>query len=237
MDQAFAVALERLEQAWREPQRFSAPFARFLPVTGAAVSTLGDVLGSQTLSATDDRAARLDEMQFDLGEGPCWDALRTAEPVSEPAFDSDGVLRWPVFAEAARGENIRAIFAFPLIVGSLRLGAVDLYSDTSARLGQADSTRAAAMARVVSKNILRAALEDHLGDDIERAPSPMSRRRIHQATGVVLAQLGMPPDEARLIIHGHAFATERPVSEVAEAIVSGDLRFVRHGESIEVEQR
>ena len=60
-------------------ERYSEPFVAFLPVTGAAVSTLGDVLGSETLSASDAHAARLDEVQFDLGEGPCWDALRSAQ--------------------------------------------------------------------------------------------------------------------------------------------------------------
>jgi hypothetical protein len=40
-----------------------------------------DVLRSQRLSASDGTAARLDELQFDLGQGPCGDAMRSARPV------------------------------------------------------------------------------------------------------------------------------------------------------------
>ena len=47
------------------------------PVTGSAVSTVGGFLGSETVAASDEYAARLDELQFDLGEGPCWDAVRS----------------------------------------------------------------------------------------------------------------------------------------------------------------
>ncbi len=231
----FEEALARLERASSDPGTFSYPFVEFLPVTGASVATLGAVLGSETLSATDDRAARLDELQFDLGEGPCWDALRAARPVIELAFAQGGAARWPALASAVRGEPIGSVFAFPLAVGPLRFGAVDLYSSAPTRLGRAEASRATALAEVVSRHILRAALDEE--HRIDREPGPLSRRRIHQATGIVLAQLGLTPEDARLVIHGHAFATERSVMEIAEEIVEGTLRFARNGQTIEVDHR
>lgn len=231
---SFETMLRQLQRAGREPIGFSTPFVDALPVTGASVSTLGGVLGSETLSATDARAALLDELQLDLGEGPCWDALRTARPVSEPALQENGRLRWPALVGAVQSEAIRSLFAFPLAIGSVRLGAVDLYSEHPIVLDADDERKAAVLADVVSRHILRAALEEStLGLEDQQ---PLSRRVIHQATGVVLAQLELSPDDARLMIQGHAFATGRPMTEISEDIVDGRLRFQRRDERIEVEQ-
>jgi hypothetical protein len=231
----FSAALRKLEDSGHAPETFSEPFVEFLPITGAAVSTLGDLLGSETVSATDDRAAHLDELQFDLGEGPCWDALRSARPVRAPELLVDYGERWPSFVLAVKDEGVRSMFAFPLLVGPLRLGAVDLYSVTPVALDPAHESRAETLAEIIGRHILRGALGDGLRDD-EPGSSPLSRRALHQATGIVLAQLDLPPEDARLIIHGQAFASGRPVIEVADEIVGGRLRFRRRGTEIEVDR-
>ena len=58
-----------------------APCLRLLPLTGAAVSMFLTPMHSRTFDATDEVAARIDELQFDLGEGPGWDAVTSAAPV------------------------------------------------------------------------------------------------------------------------------------------------------------
>ncbi|WP_344059853.1 GAF and ANTAR domain-containing protein [Microbacterium pumilum] len=229
----FLAAVEALERAADWPERFSEPFVEFLPVTGAAVSTLGETLGSETISATDALAARLDEVQFDLGEGPCWEAMRLAKPVAESAFQSAGPERWPAFAAAVRDEPVSSVFAFPLIVGPLRLGAVDLYSADPVALDASDNRRAATLAEVIGRQVLRGALgSPAVADSLD--VNPRSRRTIHQATGIVLAQLGMSADDALLIIQGHAFATNQPMMDVAAEIVDGRLAFHRDNGGIEV---
>lgn len=233
MNSSFAAALAHLEHSGARPDEFSIPFVEFLPITGAAVSTLGDVFGSETLSATDDRAARLDELQFDLGEGPCWDALRSARPVAEASVRVAGRRRWPAFVSALEGEEISSLFAFPLLVGALRIGAVDLYSREPTSLNLDDEHRASALAFVISRHVLRLALDEHAREESQQ--QPLSRRVVHQATGVVLAQLDLSPDDARLVIQGQAFATGRTMTDVAEDVVSGRLRFTRHDDRIEVE--
>lgn len=57
-----------------------APFLSVLPVAGIAISTVGNPFGSERVCASDAIAARLDEIQIDLGEGPCWEAVRTGMP-------------------------------------------------------------------------------------------------------------------------------------------------------------
>jgi hypothetical protein len=232
MSTDFSTALMQLERAGDRPEHFSMPFVDFLPVTGAAVSTLGDLLGNETLSATDARAARLDEVQFDLGEGPCWDALRSAQPVAATSLDSDGRGRWPHFFNAIAAESISSLFAFPLLVGPLRIGAVDLYSHRPTTLTHDDEVRASALAYVVSRHILRVAIGEAPEDADNR---PLSRRVVHHATGIVLAQLDISADDARLVLQGQAYAAGKPMTDVAEDVVAGRMRFRRTGDIFEVE--
>ena len=192
----FPTAMAALEGASDFPGAYVAPFLDVLPVTGAAVSTLGELLGSETLIASDQRAARLDELQFDLGEGPCWDAVRLGRPVLETDVRHSG--RWPAFSTAITAEDVSSIFAFPLAVGSLRFGAIDLYSTAPVRLDETQARQAGAMAAVVGRHVLRRALADIGAEEI---PTGYSRRIVHQATGVVLAQLDISPDDALSLIH------------------------------------
>jgi len=100
-------------------------------------------------------------------------------------------------------------------------------------LDATDSQRATTLAAIIGRHVLREALGS---DDRSQflAANPRSRRTIHQATGIVLAQLGMPPEDALLMLQGHAFATSRSMMDVATDIVERRLAFRRQGGRIEV---
>lgn len=232
MTTAFGAALEALDRSADSPKGFCRPFVDLFPVTGASVSTIGSLLGSETLSASDGVAARLDELQFDLGEGPCWDAVRSGLPVLEPDFSARSSARWPALSAAIRDEQLRSIFAFPLAVGPLRLGAVDLYSVEPVDLDQTQAEQADTMAGVIGRHVLRQAL-NAVGRDYDYRGNAFSRRMVHQATGMVLAQLDLSPDDARLVIQGHAFATSRSMMDVAQDIIEGRLSFSSEDDGIE----
>lgn len=235
MDDAFGAVLSELDRSANPPQAFCDAVAGSFPVTGAAVSTLGGMLGSETLAASDTVAARLDELQFDLGEGPCWDAVSTGHPILQPDMRESGLRRWPSLSGALLKEPVASVFAFPLVVGPLRFGAIDLYSAEPVTLNDAETSRVSAMAHVVSKHVLRRAL-DGIGAQAEDPGNAFSRRLIHQASGVVLAQIGISADDARLVIQGHAFARGQSMMEVAQAIIAGELTLVRRNGRIEVDE-
>ena len=177
---------------------------------------MGDLLGAETLSATDQRIARVDELQFDLGEGPCWDALALGRPVLEPDLQGAPQGEWPAFTDALRG---------------LRIGAIDLYDEEPRSLDDVALARTVDLTAATARSVLRRAIERaQLG---EEPVAPHSRRVIHQATGFVIAQLGVPVDEAELLIRASAFAEGRPMREVAEAIVRRERSFTVTGGSIE----
>jgi hypothetical protein len=235
MADAFTDALQELREfSGEDASRLAEPIARSFPVSGASISTLGEILSSETVSASDPLAARLDELQLDLGEGPCWDALRTISPVLEPDIRNRPRRSWPVFLPAIAQEEIGAVFAFPLAVGHLRLGAVDLYSVDPTTLTPLEARQASALAAVVSRLILRRALEAAADDDPAVAPiDRYSRRAIHQATGMVIAQLGVSVDDAEMLLRGHAYAESRSMADVAQDILNGRLRFTVETSGIE----
>jgi GAF domain-containing protein len=232
-DSALSSALDALEG--ESPAGYCWPFLSMFPVSGATVSTVGEVLGSETLSASDDLAARVDELQFDLGEGPCWDAMSLARPIIEPDI-RQARHRWPAFSAAILEHQVASLFAFPLLVGPLRIGAVDLYSSDPMTLDSKQSRQATTMASALGRHVLRRALSAVGGDYDEATTTPYSRRLVHQATGMVLAQLRIPGDDARLIIQGQAFAVGRSMMDVAQDIMDGRLEFSRGERGIEVSE-
>jgi hypothetical protein len=233
---SFPAAIQALSSESDDTSSLSFPFLDVFPVTGVAVSTLGEFLGSETLSASDPQAARIDELQFDLGEGPCWDAMATARPVLAPDLRAHPSASWPAFSRAILDDDLGAIFAFPLVIGPLRIGAVDLYSRRPTELTPVQSRQASEMAGLVSRRVLRRAIMRMTHDDDDRTGNAFSRRVIHQATGMVLSQLDVAIDDARLVIEGHAFASNRTMMDVASDIVNGTLNFSVQGDGIEASE-
>lgn len=226
-----AAALSSAEE--NSSDALTSPLLRFLPVDGASISTIGDLLGTRTVAASDETVARIDELQFDLGEGPCWDALASAAPVLEPDLRRAPRRHWPAFSEAVRRHDVGALFAFPLVVGPLRIGAIDLYAASGLELGDERTAQTSALAHIVSRHVLRQALRDGLAEEPGEDLSPYSRRAIHQATGFVIAQCGISASDAQLLLRGHAFGEGRSVNDVAEDVVAGRLSFAADGSAIE----
>ena len=203
------------------------PFLSVLPVTGVSISVLGGLAGPGTICASDRRASRLDELQFDLGEGPCWQALASRRPVlTEDIRHKTACDAWPALVGALGDERIMGVFAFPLAVGSLGVGAVDLYTEHPARLDEGEVADATALAGFAVWHVLHRMLDDHRSQEDSRAEEPVSsRREFHQATGMVLAQRGVQASDAALLIRAHAFSTGRTVLEVSRDIVDRRLVF------------
>jgi len=178
------------------------------------------------LAATDERARQLEELQFALGEGPCVEASSGGRPVLEPDLVAAGSPRWPRFGAAVLDAGVRAVFAFPLRFGAIRVGVLDLYRDAPGPLTTPDLVEALAFADAATAVVLH--LQDHEGD--AGAGSPLigpidSRAVVHQATGMITIQLGVSLAEALLRLRSHAYASGRTVSAIAADVVSRRMRF------------
>jgi hypothetical protein len=77
----------------------------------------------------------------------------------------------------------------------------------------------------VGQQVLRAAMARSGEEGGGAASGAFSRRVIHQATGMVLAQLDISADDAMLVLQGHAFAAGLTMMEVAQRVVDRTLDF------------
>lgn len=203
-----------------------APYLEKLPITGAAVSLFGGAAAETLICASDPLASYLDELQFKLGEGPRWQALRTRLPVLVPDVQSVAPSSWPLFGKAIAGTEAVAIFVFPLSVGAIDLGVVELHRSSPGRLSRSDQATASALAGQTSWYLLRRILTVSSQDtDPSLEPALMSRREIHQATGMVLAQSGGSAADSLLLLRAHAFAHDLTLRETADAVLEGRLSF------------
>jgi len=219
---SFQAASDALSDFDIHVSELAYPFTQFLPVTGASISTFGPLLGAGTISATDAQARRVDELQFDLGEGPCWDALATKVPVLESNLATRTSASWPAFSDAIRAENVGALFAFPVVFGPLEIGAVDLYCIDPVTLTPDQQHEVMELSAMVGRRVLGHAIQ---AAGTTTDTSMFSRRFIHQATGMVLAQLGITAADAHLIIKARAFAESRSMQEISADIVARRIRF------------
>jgi hypothetical protein len=203
-----------------------ASFVTELGVSGASISVVSFRGRQSAVSSTDPIAARAEAIQFAMGEGPHWEVLSTRAPALCPDIDAEGETRWPFFIEKARGLGIRACFAFPMLMGSALVGVVDLYSTTVRPVDQGFIVRASHLARRAASPSVQRAMHSaahHASEESLRAPA--LRREIHQATGIVLSQLDVSATGAFARLQGHAFATGRPIEEIAHEVVRGALVF------------
>ena len=204
----------------------STPFLRLLPITGLSIAVF-DVDGRQsTIESTDPVATRIEELQFELGEGPHWVALQSRAPVLVSDVTEASDSRWPVFGESLGLLPVGAIFSFPMILGAVAVGVVDMYRTRPGILSQKDYVLAIALCGTVAKRAVREALRGATGESVGTAdPAPAMRREVHQATGVVLVQLNISATEAFFVLRAHAFSHGLSIVGVSQDVLAGRLDF------------
>ena len=200
---------------------------RQLPISGASIAVF-DVSGRQsTVWASDPVAARLEELQFDLREGPHWQALSQGHPALIPDITEHAHDHWPVFGTAVAGLGIGAMFSFPMLFGAVSVGVVDMYRSHPGTFSHKDYVLAISLCGRVAKHAVAEALREARNEPLGEQRVPAMRREVHQATGVVLVQLGVTATEAFFILRAYAFSNGLAVLGVAQDVLAGRLDFAK----------
>jgi hypothetical protein len=208
------------------PQRIADLCAQRLGVGGAGISMVSDTGNHAVICATDDVSARIEELQVTLGEGPCVDAVARGGPVlvADLADPTDrAVERWPAFLGSATEAGVRAVFAFPLQIGAIQIGALDLYRARPGALSEGELSAALLATESASLGLLA---QQATGDGLADVDDLSSYdAKIHQATGMITVQLDVPIEQAFLLLRARAFSTGRALHEVAALVVERRMRF------------
>jgi hypothetical protein len=197
-----------------------------LPVSGVGLVLMTDNGPAGIVATSDPPATTMEELQFTLGDGPCVESSRTGRPVLQPDLADTGPLRWPAFAAGALDAGIRAIFAFPLRVGGIRLGVLDLYRDRAGELSQEDMTEALSFAAAATAVLLHLQAQ-RSADGGEPGPIPVleDRAEVHQATGMISVQAEVDISDALVQLRARAYSSDRPILEVARDVLHGSIVF------------
>lgn len=199
---------------------------RVLPASHAGISLWGaDGVSGGIVAHVGADSRELEELQFTLGEGPCIEACSTRRVVLEPDLAGRGTVRWAGYGPAASERGVRAVFAFPLGIGSACLGSLDVYRTMPGPLSGQALKQGFWFAEIALQMVLDG--QDEAGP--QRLAAGLDdalayRLEVYQAQGMVMVDLGVSLAEAMVRLRAHAFATDRTVNAVAKDIVAGRLR-------------
>ena len=195
-----------------ETKRLCAVCAEVTAMNGAGLMLMSGDVPRGSVCTTNDVSARIEQLQYALGEGPCVDAYQQDRPVLEPDLAHPVTPRWLAFTGPALEAGVRSIFGFPLQVGAVRLGAL-----------MADVAAQAILVLQANAPAGKLAAELEAGADLHYV--------VHQASGMVAAQLDVSVGHALIRLRAYAFGNDRPLTEVAQDVVARRLRFdARTGE-------
>lgn len=210
--------------------RLCRAFVAQAPVDGAAFTAMASASRWDTLCASDDVIAAVEEAQFALGEGPGADVFRTGRPVLISDTSSSELSgRWPVFAAAAADLPVGGLFAFPMQLGAITVGVCETYRRSSGALTTDELQALLRAVDMVTLSLLaaRAGDERDYPEVVWLDGHDRRRRLVHQATGMLTVQLGVGAEEAFARLRAHAFAEGRGIDLVAADIVARRLRLDR----------
>lgn len=202
------------------------PFLNSLPVSGVSVTVMTASGARMTLCSSGVISARIDELQFELGEGPQNSVVRSGQIVMVPDVASGGHDDWPVLGAALGELPVGAIFCVPIQMGAVMVGVATLHSDRPSLLDHDQQATALMIASAIAGGAVQQAMAAALDDGAEEsAAAPALRREVHQATGIILVQLNTTATIAYARMQAYAFANGITVLKVARDVVAGSLIF------------
>lgn len=194
--------------------------------TGAGIALLGREAAQSLAGASDTVAAHIERIQVEVGDGPGVSAYCNDRAVSEPDLAHPAVPLWNGYTPLAIQAGVRAVFAFPLRVGSAHLGALTLHRDEPGPLGEEQHSDAVVMAEMAAEVVLLMQADappETVATELTSGAN--TRAVVHQAAGMIAGQLDISVARALIELRAYAFASSRRLVAVAEDVVDRRLSF------------
>ena len=222
---AIAACAQR-EGTGGSPRHAVISCADALAAAGAGLSVARDGVPREPVLASTPLAEELEELQFTLGQGPGMDTVAGRGPVLVSDLTiPDARHRWPLFAPAAAERGVRGMFAFPVAVGAVLIGVLNVYRLPAGSL----APRELLDGLVFADAALVLALDKRGGiasgpDGLADAAVSARGAQVHQATGMVAAQLGMSMPDALAALRAHAYVTGQRLSDLVADVLARRVR-------------
>ena len=197
-----------------------------MALSGCALVLMAGMESSGMLAGAGRHASTVTGLQMDLGEGPCLQAYASGVPVLLPDLTADGANRWPAFAAAAVAVGVQAEFSLPLTVGAGGIGTLDLCRDRPGMLDEEHLADALVTADIARDAVL---YQQYMPGDTSVTElldtGGSDRILVHQATGMIAAQINDTTSNALARLRAAAFASGRPMYDIARDVVERRVRF------------
>ncbi|MGW6025259.1 ANTAR domain-containing protein [Streptomyces sp. NPDC055099] len=196
--------------------------AHALGLDGVAVS-----LGEELVWFSDCTSARLEDMQFVLGQGPGLFFLGDAGVLELPDLDRLTASQWPHFVIEAKELGVAAVFVWPVHVGAARVGTLTGYRRSAGPLASRQVAEGWLVADSLAGHLLGRWPGTPTGEEGAGLGSAgavdLHRAEVHQATGVLSVRLDVPLAEALARLRAQAFSSGRSLTDTARTILEQEL--------------
>jgi GAF domain len=197
-----------------------------MELSGCALVLMSGSDASSMLAGAGRHARTVTGLQMELGEGPCLQAYISGVPVLLPDLTAENANRWPTFTAAALAVGVQAEFSLPLSVRPGGIGTLDLCRDRPGMLSGEHLADAMVTADIARDAVL---YEQYATGDADLAGLVAAvgtdRIVIHQATGMIAAQLDETTSNALARLRAAAFASGRLMYDIAQDVVERRVRF------------
>lgn len=217
---AFASLAERVYQGHAYEEVFAEICRTALivvPGCDRACITTVDADQQPVLEATtDDIAAYVDKIEWEVGEGPCRDAIVT----QRFEWDADITIlpAWPKLAERILRETpVRGMIGYRIMVEGRKVGALNMFSDVPGAFTQEAADMGALLVSFASV-ALSAASQREEATSLREAM--LSNREIGKAVGMLMATHNLTDEEAFQRLRAASNRLNTRLADIAAQVVA-----------------
>lgn len=180
--------------------------------------TLAQANQPLTVASSDPLAARVDEVQYGHGQGPCLQAMHTGQTVM--SVDLTTEQRWGPYPAHALRYGVHSSLSLPLTVNGDSRGALNLYAVTAHAFGPSEQQHAELFAGAASAALTGVTHQVHQVQLSEQLRAALSTRAvIDQALGILMGHNGCDSVTAFNILRTSSQHQNRKVHDVAADLV------------------
>jgi GAF domain-containing protein len=172
----------------------------------------------ETKSATDQLVRDLDDLQYSLQEGPCYDSIRGSGVTTVEHARHDQ--RWPTYMPEAVARGLRAQLAVGLYSDRCSLGGINLYSTSSETIAEEAIGIAELFAAQAAIALGRSREATQMHEALE------TRKLIGQAIGLVMQRYEMNEERAfQYLLRASSTSNIKLRDIAAELVQNANERF------------
>jgi GAF domain-containing protein len=219
-DLTLAEELARASESINESRSFHEALDAVVVATRASLPDFSHVSISmkgrdgvfETAAGTDQLAWELDSVQYDLGEGPCVEAVEHEPVVVVEHLRHEQ--RWPGYVADAAARGVRSQVAVRLFSDRKHVAGLNLYSTEHDEVDQLAAETARLFATHAAIILGHAQHEDQLNEAL------VSRKVIGQAIGILMERYRIDADRAFQFLVRASSSSNIKLRDVADEIVT-----------------